>query len=134
MKKFYYVLALLCVLAVSACTSKSQLELQVAAANKECPIYIEDGMKATKIMTEGNSVVYVIEVMEDEDFIVSDFRDPDVNDVMKAMMLMDLQNDSDPDIKDLLRLCREANYNLVYRFIGMLSGTSADIVLRASEL
>lgn len=133
MKKFCYVLLLLCAMAVTACTPKARLEIEVAAANGSCPMDLGEGFTITKIETEGNNIVYEC-VCDEDDYVISDFEDPEVKSVMKSVDLMLFQNNQDERTRELIRLCKDANYNIVYRYVGRITASTCDIKIFSDEL
>jgi len=122
-------------LMVSACTSKTKLEIAIAAANSECPTDLGDGVTLMKMYTEADAVVYeyVCDEMESEMSVV-DMEDPYVRAVLKESIIEDLKEDTDKDVIEMLNLVKDAQYNIIYRFIGSHTGHKLDITCYPHEL
>jgi len=122
-------------LMVSACTSKTKLEIAAAVANKECPTDLGDGLIMEKIYTEASALVfeYVFDEMENE-ISVSDMDDPYVRAVMKESVLDELKNNTDEELVELLQLVKETHYNMIYRLVGSHTGRQLDIICYSHEL
>ena len=50
--------------------------------------------------------------------------------IMKAAMVESLRQEA----SDLVKMCKDGNFNIVYRYIGSKSGSKVDIKIKASEL
>lgn len=137
MKKIFFIFAMLSALVLSSCSesAKAKLEKQVAEEAEGCPLYFDEGVLCTHLFTQGNNVVFVIEVDEyTAEFSVGDLDDPSVRRELKEEMIDDLRYDSDPDIKEIVKLLKDANYNLVYRCVGKYYNEQRDITIYSNEL
>ena len=135
MKKLITLLLLAVSLSVFAESPVSQLELAVREANVDCPFDLEDGLTITKLSTEANNVVYTCMVDEvATELTIEDMLIPEVNEVMKALLLESMQDTSDDDINEFRNLVKQARYNVVYRFINTNTGKKIDIKIYTNEL
>lgn len=130
---FALVLAVI-TLGLTSCTKSSQLELAVEQANKECPIHSGDGETIESITYEDHNIVYTISIDED---VLSDegIKLIEENkDVIKTDMLNSFRTDSDKDMTDFIKLCKEADAGIDFKFVGSRSKTSFTIKLDPDEL
>lgn len=135
MKKYFLFCALIIALVLTSCSPEFKLEFQVGVASADCPVDIGDGVTITNIDTEGNNVVYTCVVDEsDGETSVADFDDPFVRSVMKEASLEYIKTDSDPDTRELIRLIKDANYNIVYRYVGSHTNAKVNIIIYPHEL
>ena len=119
----------------SACTSEGRLNVLVGATSAECPMDLGDGLTITNIDTEGNNVVYtcVVDEMKSE-ISVADWDNSFVRSMMKEYIINDFISNPDPDMKELIQLVKEANYNFVFRYIGSHTNNKIEIVVYPYEL
>ncbi len=123
------------VLALAAsCSKKAELKLGVAMASRECPMEIEEGIVVTEITMEGDDVVYVCEIDDDEEMMVCDMDDPFVKAIMKEAILAGLTYESDSETKDFIELIKDTESTIVYRMKGTYSGCEMSIPVRYTEL
>lgn len=130
-------LVIICAAMLVACTSTTQLEIEVAAAAADCPMVLDNGFTITNIDTEDNNVVYECVMDESEsDVLLSDMDVLEVRAELKEELLESIRTEKlyDDDIKDMVKLCKDANYNIIFRLIGSHSGYKMDIVLYSHEL
>lgn len=134
MKKsvLFFVLFSIVVL-MSGCRPEAKLGFMVGVASSQCPMEVDDGLECTDITIEGNSVVFVCE-MDEDDVLVSELNNPFVKESMRSVWLEEYSSGDDEDLQELIALCREAKYDLVYRFQGKSSGSVVDITISWAEL
>ncbi len=115
------------VIALSSCSKQSELQKTCEEANKECPIQADYGMTITSINYDGKNVVYTVDVDEavyGEDAIAQFNM---VKDQMAAAMNESVKQGGDDDIAKMMKLCKEADANLVFNYVGKPSGQSMSI-------
>ena len=119
---------------LTACGSQS-IESAVAEASRECPMYIDEYTTVTNIQLEGHDIVYVCSVNE---YLlgmeVTIFQNPEVISAMKQEVLKALRTNPDPNVKELIRLCKKDNYNIVYRYVGDNTYALVDVCISPSEM
>ena len=114
-----------------AISTRSQIEISVAVASSQCPMKVDDCTTVTEVKLEGNNVVYKCLINETNlGSSVSNFKNADVKKIMKAAMVESLRQEA----SDLVKMCKDGNFNIVYRYIGSKSGSKVDIKIKASEL
>lgn len=114
-----------------AISTRSQIEISVAVASSQCPMKVDDCTTVTEVLLEGNNVVYKCLINETNlGSSVSNFKNADVKKIMKAAMVESLRQEA----SDLVKMCKDGNFNIVYRYIGSKSGSKVDIKIKASEL
>lgn len=135
MKKIFFAIAAFGLLLFSSCSSSAQLKFAVAEFSTACPTEIVDGLTCTDVFTENQSVVFFLSVDEiAADMNVEDLNNPLINVAMKAVTKEEMFEEPDENTADFLRLCKESNYDIVFRYEGSVSGQTADVVLSADEL
>ena len=119
---------------LTACGSQS-MESAVAEASRECPMYIDEYTTVTNIQLEGHDIVYVCSVNE---YLlgmeVTIFQNPEVISAMKQEVLKALRTNPDPNVIELIRLCKKDNYNIVYRYVGSSSYAIVEVRVLPDEL
>lgn len=119
---------------LTACGHQS-MESAVAEASRECPMYIDEYTTVTNIQLEGRDIVYVCSVNE---YLlgmeVTIFQNPEVISAMKQEVLKALRTNPDPSVKDLVRMCKKDNYNIVYRYVGSSSYAIVEVRVLPDEL
>ena len=134
MKKFFFLVALVSAFIMGSCTSNSQLELAIKVAAADCPMDLGDGLVITGIEKEGTNVLFTC-VMDEvaNDFTIAEMDVPEVRAVMKDAMMQTLKED-DEDLQAFVKLVKEANCNVIYRFVGSHTNEQMDIVVYPHEL
>lgn len=127
MKRICFVLALVSAL-MMACTSNPDLEAAVAAASVGCPRQSGEGMVCTKVIMEGQSVVYVY--MYDELMLpVAAFKDPIVKAMLRDEIVDYYRNEASKEDRNLVKQCLAANYDIVYRFVSCNSEVASNVLI-----
>jgi hypothetical protein len=137
MKKIHlFVLSLVAaVMLLPACSAGSKLELAIAAASAECPMKVDEGVNVIDIVSEDNNLVYKFEIDEEvSEITLEDLANPTLKSLMEQGMKESFLSDSDEDERELIDLCREAKYGVIFRFIGKESGDHIDLKIDAEEL
>ena len=119
---------------LTACGSQS-MESAVAEASRECPMYIDEYTTVTNIQLEGHDIVYVCSVNE---YLlgmeVTIFQNPEVISAMKHEIVKSIKYNSDSNVKDMVRMCKKDNYNIVFRYVGSSSHGIAEVRVSPDEL
>ena len=118
---------------ITSCTPKSKLEMDVAASSTECPIVVDEVTKIVDIKTEGKNVVY--ECVIDEDLTGTDISlldDVEIKKELKKEYKSFFRQN--PKLVEFVKLVKEANYNIIYRYVGSNSGYKFDITIYSYEL
>lgn len=137
MKKSLLFTLLMAVFAItiSSCSSsESKLQTACEAANKMCPMNADHGMDISSIeFTDGN-VVYTVTVDEAiyGDDAIAQFDA--VKDQMKAAMKQALVSGADKSMAEMAKLCKEANANVIFNYVGSKSGNTCTIEIASDEL
>lgn len=119
---------------LTACGSQS-MESAVAEASKECPMYIDEYTTVTNIQLEGHDIVYVCSVNEYLLGVeVTIFQNPEVISAMKQEVIKSIKYNSDSNVKDMVRMCKKDNYNIVFRYVGSSSHGIAEVRVSPDEL
>lgn len=118
---------------ITSCTSVGKLEMAVAAASAECPMELDEVTKVVDIKTEDKNVVYECVIDEDKTgFNVSIFDDAEIKKELKKEQKSLLYQSA--ETIEFAKLIKEANYNLIYRYIGSNTGYKFDITIYSYEL
>lgn len=119
----------------SCLTPEQKMQKAIEAANKECPMDLGGGLTMASVTGEDNNLISTFEVNEETMGIsVKLWNMPEVKDAMKKSMVELYKNGSNKDVAELSKMCKEANYNLVFRFEGKPSGEVVEITVNADEL
>lgn len=119
----------------SCLTPEQKMQKSIEAANKECPMDLGGGLTMASVTGEDNNLISTFEVNEETMGIsVQLWNMPEVKDAMKKSMVELYKNGSNKDVAELSKMCKEANYNLVFRFEGKPSGEVVEITVNADEL
>lgn len=118
----------------SCLTPEQQIEKAIKKVNEQCPMDVGNGMTIASLTIEDNNIVYLFEIDETQGMSVQIFNMPEVKDAMKKTLVEQYLNEDNKDTAPLTKLCKEADYNLVFRFAGKPSGDEAEIVVNADEL
>ena len=119
----------------SCLTPEQKMQKSIEAANKECPMDLGGGLTMASVTGEDNNLISTFEVNEETMGIsVKLWNMPEVKDAMKKSMVELYKNGSNKDVAELSKMCKEANYNLVFRFEGKPSGEVVEIPVNADEL
>ena len=137
MKKILYVFVIAISVALTSCTPAVKLEVSIAAASAECPQTIDEYTTCLDIVTEEKNVVYKCLLDESKAGIeLPDMDNKEFRKIQKRIFLDELKSNTrkDETVAELVKLCKDANYNIVYRFIGSLTDYKYDITIYAYEL
>ena len=137
MKKILYVFVIAILVVLTSCTPAGKLEVAIAAASAECPMVIDEYTTCIDIVTEGKEVVYKYLLNESKaGFELPDMDSNEFRKIQKRIFLDELKSNAKKDetVAELVKLCKEANYNIVYRFIGSLTDYKYNITVYAYEL
>jgi len=114
----------------SCLTPEQKIQKTIDKVNKQCPMDAGNGMSLASLTVDDNNIVYQFEIDETQGMSVEVFNMPEVKDALVKQYL----NEDNKDTAPLTNLCKEANYNLVFRFTGKPSGEKAEIVVNADEM
>ena len=137
MKKILYVFVIAFSVILASCTPAGKLEVAIAAASAECPKVIDEYTTCIDIVSEGKEVVYKYLLDESKaGFELPNIDNKESRKIQKILILDELKSNArnDENAAELVKLCKEANYNIVYRFIGSLTDHKYNITIYAYEL
>ncbi len=119
----------------SCLTPEQKMQKSIEAANKDCPMELGGGITIASVKGENNNLISTFEVNEETlGMSVQLWNMPEVKDAMKKSVVEMYTNGNNKDVAKLTELCKEANYNLVFRFEGKPSGEVVEITVNADEL
>lgn len=132
MKNIVYVsCVMLALIMLSACgSSKEQLKADVEAANKECPMTIDEVTVLSSVSMEGNNFVYNYSI--DENYV--SVADVEQNKAVLRASIKERLSNPDQLIQKVIEVCKNANAGLSYRYVGDVSGDVSVINFSPSEL
>lgn len=134
-KSIFKSLLVVLLFTLTACNpSATKLQIAIKAANLECPMDAGNGTTVTEIFIEDNNIIYKTLLEENETVAVENFDNEFVKSIMQASLVEYLNNQNNTEEKEFLKLVKEANYNIVYRYIGNSSNYQVDIVISPDEL
>lgn len=111
---------------------KDKLSAQIAMANAQCPMKVDSETTLESVAVEGNSLVYVYSIDESGSNsgiidVISENSDDTRNDIVKSIR-------TSPEFKPIIKACKDAGLNIVYRYKGASSGKICDITIDPSQL
>ena len=118
-------------MACVSCNTGVKLKKVVEEFNKSCPMEVDEYTTLERMTDEGNYLVCNYTVHE-EDITIAVLRS--FQSTLKDNLICDLKTTGDKDVEDLLKVCKEYNRGLIYRYKGNISGEILDIVIEQSEL
>lgn len=140
MKKLLFLMALLCCFALESCdlstSAEEQLKATVEEVNNKCPMRVDEFTICDRIFTENRKVVY--QYLVDENFWGTTLQER--NDVIFQLELKSSLEDNlesakyNENLMSFLELIDDAGYDLVYRYIGSVSGFFIDVRFPNEEL
>lgn len=116
--------------AQSAKESNEALDLMVRETNKQMPIDYGNGLINTKLVREGNYIVYYYSC--NEDYYDIDLMNESIP-TMKAEILKELNVDSFL-FNELRKTCKNAGCGIAYFYVGKTSGKIAKVFIKPKEL
>lgn len=111
---------------------ESLLQMNVQNTNTQCPMDVGNGLVWTNTAIENNYVVYHYEA--DEDFISIDLLKANEDLVHQSLLDEAKAMKDDPTFKIFIKLCKQTDKGLAYRYIGNKTGNTAIILITADEL
>lgn len=106
------------------------IEEIIAAANEDLPETIDEGMILTRMIIEGNYIVYIYKV--DPDIYDIDYIRENKNKVKKQIK-SEILNSDDFDIKTFVKTCKKHHKGLAYRYVSMESGDYCTVYINQNE-
>lgn len=106
------------------------LEIMITSTNAQCPMQIDEVTILSSVSLEGTNVVYNYSL--DEDVVTMDFIEQ--NNISIKSNLKQALSTSDPTMKQMISVCKEANTGISYRYVGNTTGNVCVIKFRPSEL
>ena len=111
--------------------SRKQLETVVASIKMQLPIDTGQGLIVKDAILEDNNLVYVNEC--DEKLISIDLLN-ERRALVKTSIQQEFSNKRDQVTQSQLKLMKECNVNLAYRYVGNTSGKTCEVVIGYDEL
>lgn len=113
-------------------TPDAKLKSQVAVSKLQTPQRIDSETTMSSIDAKDGYIVYTFEMNEK--------RNPEIIDNLNENM-EELRNSTAQtihsnakDIKAIVQACKDANYGILYRYVGVPSGKVAEVKFESSEL
>ena len=107
------------------------LDAQIRVTNAQLPKDLGDGMVNTKLVREGDCIVYYYEC--DEDIYDIDQMN-EVLPMLKELVISEINDNNDPTISLLRQICKNANVGIAFTYQGKTSGKKATIKVPSNEL
>lgn len=106
------------------------LESQVETTNAQCPMQIAPGMVITHLSIESDCVVYNVEC-DESSYSIAAIRS---NKEQVKQGIINSIDPNDPTMAMFIKICKDAEKDIAYRYIGDNSGEACIIKINASEL
>jgi hypothetical protein len=135
MKNFLMAVAVIACTAMClfSCTSKDQLKIAVEVEAAQCPMDYGDGLTMKDAVLENGNVVYVYEMDEDY-YDIEGCKDPLTIREMKETIMDEILHSNDNDLKEFIKIVKDSEADIIYRYIGDTTGKKIDFVIKNSEL
>lgn len=110
--------------------SSTSIENVIKYANEDLPETIDEGMILTKIVLEGDYVVYIVSIDEDVyDINEINKKKNEIKKEIKSTLITD-----DSDIASFLKICKNYNKGIAYRYIGSDTHKTVTVYIEQSEI
>lgn len=106
------------------------IEEIIDAANEDLPETIDEGMVLTRMIIEGNYIVYIYKV--DPDIYDIDYIRENKS-VVKRQIKSEILNSNDFDIKTFVKTCKKYHKGLAYRYVSVESGDYCTVYINQNE-
>lgn len=106
------------------------LEAQVETTNAQCPMQIAPGMIITHLSIEGDCVVYNVEC-DESSYSIAAIRS---NKEQAKQEIKNSIDSSDPTMAMFIKICKDAEKGIAYKYIGDTSEETCVIKISESEL
>lgn len=113
-------------------TPQEMLQMSALTANVQCPMQIDRFTVMTSVDVEDGNLVYVYEV--DERYVSINALRAAKTQLRAVIKNQLLSRSVDPSMSKLLQICKNAEANIVYKYVGEQTGDKMKIVLDPSEL
>lgn len=136
MKKILFACALVSALLFTSC-SAAKLEFMVADLQSECPLEMDEGVIINDVTTDSNDNIIFEVLLEDENIYGLAIADVLAGSYVTEMLedqFIEFLRDPDPDVREFVRLLKDANYGIILRLSGMETNMSYDIAISPYEI
>lgn len=106
------------------------LEVQIRVTNAQLPMDYGNGMVNTKVVREGNNVVYYF-VCEEPTYDIDLMQR---NIPLMRDMILEQVNSNDASLSMFRQVCKNAGCGISYYYVGKTSGKIAKLIIPVSEL
>lgn len=106
------------------------LEINVTSTNAQCPMQVDEYTTLSSAALEGNYFVFNYSI--DENMVP--IESIEQNEAAVKATLQEAIASPDPMMKQMIKVCKNANTGLKYRYVGDISGSACVITLEPSEL
>lgn len=115
---------------IDSITPREMVDIMIASTNAQCPMQIDEVTVLSSVTLENNSFVY--NCSWDENSV--SIEEIDANkDVLKTNIKQLLLSE-DPMTQELIKICKDANVCILYRYIGDTSGDVCLVKFSPEEL
>lgn len=113
---------------------ETKLKTQIQVSRVQCPMKVDSSTTLTDITADNGYVVYTYELKEegeDEDIIESLNENKDE---IRGTLRESMNDKSDKNVAATIKACKDANYGIVYKYVGKASGKTCEVKFESSEL
>lgn len=126
-----------CLFVLTSCIeqgARKLLEVAVTEGNSSCPMEIEEGMTMTKMFLEGENVIYLYEITQEEgEDLYAEFFAGETFQETKESILSELKT-GDKDVQAFVTLCVKSGVGIIYKYSEPATGRQLDIPISTEEL
>ena len=107
------------------------LDAQLRITNAQLPNDLGNGMVNTKMVREGNYVVYYY-ICDEDQYDIDQMNE--YIPLMKDFIIDDINDNGDPTFALLRQMCKNANVGIAFTYVGKTSGKKATIRIPVDKL
>lgn len=115
---------------ITPISSLEQLQIEIMSTNAQCPMQIDQVTLMTSVTLEGKRFVYNYSI--DERYISLEQLEAQESVIKSNIKTYFISND--PSIKRLVKLLKDTNSSVEYRYVGNITGTVYCISIPAAEI
>ena len=107
------------------------LQSQIELTNAQLPMDLGSGMVNTKLVRQGDYVIYYYKC--DEDLLDIEQMQANIP-LMQNLIVDELNNNNDPTFNMFKKMCKDANVGIGYYYVGDKSGKIAKVLIPVKDL
>ncbi|MCM1517641.1 MAG: hypothetical protein NC117_03285 [Pseudoflavonifractor sp.] len=113
---------------------ETKLKTQVEVSRVQCPVKVDGSTTLTDIKAENGYVVYIYEIVEagDDEDVIDSLNDS--KEEIRETLRDSMSDKTDKNVAATIKACKDANYGIIYKYVGQTSGKVCEVKFESSEL